>query len=376
MPTRFCRLVHAPLTLLVGTMWHTRASGADQEVVARRRLVAEARLAAGQYLTVGQRLGLGRLAWQPLGVEPLAGECLALGRFAWWAVWGLPLAVGVLLAMRRLDGTLAVEPPLFGVLILVGLGLAATAAALLLCYAKRGPGSVGGIVGHASTWLLGLAPPAATLTTTWAVWVPSRAGAMPCLLLACALGQLVLFFGGTWGAYANRRVRAGRVGTAVRLGPPLQGGTGVLQRVVPLELDEVDQQLVRGRDAAGREIVAGTLRLILPRGSQHATAHVAFCPPLQGIPQVQCQQQSGPQARLKVTQAAPFGARLEANLPRPANSGTTVCVHFTAAVPTGAVAESGAQAAWQAGFEHAAEATGRSAYAAATQETSGGTQGG
>lgn len=370
----------------MGIMWQTTASGAGQDEVAAQRLAPETNLApetcatletrraAAQDQTVGQRMGAGRLAWQPLQVESLAGQYLALRVLTWWAVWGLPLPVAVLLVIRRLDGALTADPPLFGVFILVGLGLAATAAALVLSCARRSPGQRGTMVGRPSTWLLGLTPPAAMLATTWAVWLPSSAAAIPCLLLACALGQLVLFCGGTWGAYASGRLQAVRGGMAVQPGKALQAIDGVPQPVVPAALHKVDQHLVRGRDAAGRELVAGTLWLVLPQGSQHATAHVAFCPPLQGTPQVQCRQQSGPQARLKVTQAAPFGARFEARLPQPSNGGTTLCVHFTAAVPTDTVAKSTTQAALQPGVEHAAGAVSGSVYADRTLEPSGSTR--
>ncbi len=367
--------MHAPLTLVMGTMRRTTASGATQDEVAGQPLAAGQRLAVGPYQTACRRLRWGHLVWEPLGVGRLALPHLAWGRLAWWAVWWLPLVVAVLLATRRLEGALAVQPPLLGVAILVGLGLAGTAAALVLLDAKRGLRAADTKPARPGRWLLGLTPPAATLATTWAVWLPGRGATIPCLLLVCALAQVVLFFGGTWGAHAHRRVRAGRVETAAQPGQALQAETCLPQPVVPLDVHEVDQHLIRGRDASGRELVAGTLRLTLPQGSQHATTHVAFCPPLQGTPEVQCQQQSGPEARLRVTQAAPFGARVEARLPRPADDVMTVCVQFTAAVPAQAVAERAMQAALQPSFGNAAGAIGRDADAAATGAPSGSTQG-
>ena len=64
-------------------------------------------------------------------------------------------------------------------------------------------------------------------------------------------------------------------------------------------------------DAAGLKHVAGVARLTFRPGERQTELHLAFCPSFAGAPRLDCRQTSGPEARVKVTQTMPYGARAE-----------------------------------------------------------------
>ena len=261
---------------------------------------------------------------------------------AWWSVWALSPFTAALLALRRLNGALAAEPPLFAVLGLGVLGLAGTVAAMVVCLSVAGPRA--GEWAPARRWLawvLGAAPSAATCATGWAVWLPGSNGWTQSVLLACAVVQAALLYAGARAMRWPRRSGLGR--QAARMPPRAVEEGCRRQSAWPGEVQRIKQQIIRGYDAAGRELAVGSVSLAFPRGCQQAAAHVAFCPPLVGVPQVECRQQSGPLVRLKVTQRAAFGARIEARLPQPAQECVDVQVQFVASVaePEGGTATAG-----------------------------------
>lgn len=273
--------------------------------------------------------GNGRRLEQQVAAWPLA----------WWALWALPLALAGVLVLRRLGGALQVGPPLVGVFFLGGLGVAGTAAAVVLlsarsCLASARPMKVGRLI----ACLVAVGPIAAMACASWAIWLPHSGMWAPGLLCVCVVVQVALLSWGAPGMDSYRHARAPSGATDAPLGRARHQAQNEAESVSPPQLPQVDQHLLRGRDAAGRECVAGTLRLVFPRGSQQATAHVAFCPPLTAMPQVRCRQLAGPEVRIKVTQAVPFGARLEARLPQPAAESVSVHVQLTAAAESHAAA--------------------------------------
>jgi hypothetical protein len=64
-------------------------------------------------------------------------------------------------------------------------------------------------------------------------------------------------------------------------------------------------------DAGGLQQVAGVARLTFRPGERQTELHLAFCPSFVGAPRLDCQQTSGPEARVKITQTMPYGARVE-----------------------------------------------------------------
>lgn len=87
---------------------------------------------------------------------------------------------------------------------------------------------------------------------------------------------------------------------------------------------QVRQQMVRGRTAAGQDVLVGRVCQPLHAGQRTAVTHVSFCPPFAGPPQLTVRQMAGPAARVKVGPLWPHGARLEIKLASAATKTTTV----------------------------------------------------
>jgi hypothetical protein len=75
------------------------------------------------------------------------------------------------------------------------------------------------------------------------------------------------------------------------------------------------QQLTRVREN-GRESVHATLLAEIPANDRHAALHIAFCPPLDAVPDLTAHALNADDADVRVTQAETFGARIEVRLPR------------------------------------------------------------
>jgi hypothetical protein len=97
-------------------------------------------------------------------------------------------------------------------------------------------------------------------------------------------------------------------------------------------LDGAWQQVTRAKTPEG-EMVTGWVKAEFQPGERTAVLHVAFCPPLDQIPNVQIEQLSGPAARIKAAQVLPQGARFEIRLNTPAVETESLMVAFVAAGP-------------------------------------------
>ncbi|MFI4875707.1 MAG: hypothetical protein ACIALR_10230 [Blastopirellula sp. JB062] len=92
----------------------------------------------------------------------------------------------------------------------------------------------------------------------------------------------------------------------------------------------VSQQLTRAKEAT-TEVVYGYLRADFAAGHRHQTLHVAFCPPLAGIPEVEICQVEGPEVSVKVAEVEAHGARVELRRSGPHDDSTTVLLELHAA---------------------------------------------
>jgi mutator protein MutT len=92
----------------------------------------------------------------------------------------------------------------------------------------------------------------------------------------------------------------------------------------------VVQQLTRSRTPDGSETISGWLRIPLLAGQRTATVHLAFCPPFQCVPELETEQQDGPDATIRVGQVLPYGARLEFKLADVAEAPAEVLVEYSA----------------------------------------------
>jgi len=77
---------------------------------------------------------------------------------------------------------------------------------------------------------------------------------------------------------------------------------------------DVIQQLTRTRDEMGIETIAATVRVDFPTGDRQQVVHLAFCPPLEGVPTLELEPLDGPEAELKSTLVQSYGVRIEARL--------------------------------------------------------------
>jgi hypothetical protein len=103
-----------------------------------------------------------------------------------------------------------------------------------------------------------------------------------------------------------------------------------LETVETLPPEEVTQQLTRSTAADGTEELAGWLRISFAAGQRTGSVHVAFCPPFARTPELSVEQIDGPEARLKTTQALPYGARLDLKLHSASESPASVVLQFAA----------------------------------------------
>lgn len=94
--------------------------------------------------------------------------------------------------------------------------------------------------------------------------------------------------------------------------------------------DQILQQLTRLRDESGVESLFGTLRAEFAPNERTAVLHVAFCPPLETIPEIAAEPTDGPDATVRVTQSLQHGTRLEVRLVRSTENPTHVLVDFAA----------------------------------------------
>ena len=104
--------------------------------------------------------------------------------------------------------------------------------------------------------------------------------------------------------------QASAVDTPTTPTPPEEAG---LPEKLP---HQATQSLLRTRASDGTEAISGMLRAEFAPGERTVYAHVGFCPPLAGVPQIEFEQTAGPEATLKLAQTLPHGARFDVRLNR------------------------------------------------------------
>jgi hypothetical protein len=72
-----------------------------------------------------------------------------------------------------------------------------------------------------------------------------------------------------------------------------------------------DVKMERLKDDQGVEMIEGTVRVFFEVGQKRAHLHVPFSPPLQGLPEVECEPVSDDSVRCKVAVRQPYGIRIE-----------------------------------------------------------------
>jgi hypothetical protein len=229
----------------------------------------------------------------------------------------LLLAVALLLLARRVSGALTV-PLGPAVLLAAGVGAAATVALFRVGWRTRwaadfSPAALLPVEGAASAVLLSfaltLSLPGSGLLGLTLLWSP-------------LVVEELLAWRRAWAAPAQAAAMPAVVNPQPRCDEAHD------EQALPA--DEVLQQLTRSTSAEGVEQWHGWLRLPLVVGQRSGALHVAFCPPLGGMPEIEFEQIDGPEARLKLAQAATFGARIEVKLVEPVDEPASVLVQFVA----------------------------------------------
>ena len=80
---------------------------------------------------------------------------------------------------------------------------------------------------------------------------------------------------------------------------------------LPIFLDSsISQQTIRS-EYEGDDCLNITTRAVIPAGADRHVIHIAICPAMSTIPEVDAYVISGTEARIRVTQRQKFGVRLE-----------------------------------------------------------------
>jgi hypothetical protein len=90
------------------------------------------------------------------------------------------------------------------------------------------------------------------------------------------------------------------------------------------------QSFTRTLCPSGDERIEGGVAVHFAAGERQAVAHLAFCPPLEAVPEVHCEAADGEAVRLRVSGVQPWGARIEVKRSGGCGKAATVQVEYVA----------------------------------------------
>ncbi len=260
---------------------------------------------------------------------------LGMPRAAAWTalVWsavaelatGMLALTAALVAWRQLAGAIEHPTQPAGLLLAGGLAIGLAGAARFARRQAGAPGPLG--IRPAEPWPARVLTSVAVLLLAGGVSLRGGSLAPLCVFWAAILAEE----GWAWARVLRRR----RFAAANLTETPRTQSEGFSPPSVfhppPSALpDEVLQQLTLSRDAQGRRLLAGWLRLVVEAGQRSGNLHVAFCPPFAEPPEVEAESLAGPPCSIKTAQVLPYGARLELKLTATADHPDSVVVRFTA----------------------------------------------
>ncbi len=88
----------------------------------------------------------------------------------------------------------------------------------------------------------------------------------------------------------------------------------VADTVMDIPSGALTQQMTRSLQEDGSELIFAATQADFETGQRTQTVHLAFCPPLQQAPSMECNQLDGPPCRIKVAESQIYGARFEVRL--------------------------------------------------------------
>ena len=92
----------------------------------------------------------------------------------------------------------------------------------------------------------------------------------------------------------------------------------------------VVQWMSRRQETAGVETVEGSMQVAFAAGERQQVLHLSFCPPLPGVPTVECEVLDEAPVDVRVGAAHPYGARIEARREGEATRLLATDIGFTA----------------------------------------------
>jgi hypothetical protein len=101
------------------------------------------------------------------------------------------------------------------------------------------------------------------------------------------------------------------------LSPPVlldPAGSEVSDTLMDTPAGALTQQMTRSLQEDGSELIFAATQADFEAGQRTQTVHLAFCPPLQHPPSMECNQLDGPTCRIKVAESQIYGARFEIRL--------------------------------------------------------------
>jgi hypothetical protein len=257
-------------------------------------------------------------------------------------IWSALLIADAVLATRRLSGQFT-EPLPAPLATFSGLIVAITSLAAWSVYVS--------VPRPQTTKLLSLAPQAVSLTIT-AVWCwalsaatsPLAAGMLFSIVLL-QLGVLAASSDLVWSEASPRishpePLTVPEVNTPVT--PPTAESTFSVQSDEPFveeieftdegagEIDEGQTLWLSRRTTEDTEQIEGWVRVEFAAGQREAVVHVAFCPPLPGIPEIETEDLEGSDLEIRVAAAFAFGTRLSVRRSGSLDESTTDRVGFFA----------------------------------------------
>jgi hypothetical protein len=244
-------------------------------------------------------------------------------RAGWWTGYSLLQVASLLVFVRRVTGSFE-HAPAAGIFVMVA--LAASAWSFVLRRTRLANG-IGAANGTADMIL------SASLTIT-------------CLLLLSALtfsrshpGGLAAAWLGVvaaesceWALWFRRRHGSADARSSAAVGERVRASMAaeLTMNEEGAELPaDVTQCTTRRRTGDG-ETIYGAVRIDFAAGQRHEVVHLAFCPPLDGLPDFCIEQSEGPNAAVEVSQSAPYGARLEVKRDSPFGEPASVVLRFEA----------------------------------------------
>jgi hypothetical protein len=222
--------------------------------------------------------------------------------------------VVLLLLARRLAGALVQPLGGFSLLGIVGLGL-------LLAIGWRLGWQARGRLATSLTLITPALPGIVLFLLLCVLSLPGTASwALMLTWLAFLSGEAAWW----WGAYSSQRQTISPRGVSPAASATVEQADCI--EPSPGSLPEnVFQQITRFREVE-QERIAIMLRIPFAAGQRTAVAHVAFCPPLGGVPELAAEATEGPSATVAITNPQSFGARLEIRLDEPTDEDCSVMI--------------------------------------------------